>query len=63
MVNVLIEMALIGLRPDAVHPSGYLRADVPPTLFEKRLVKQLLEVAKPMFGVLLGLLRDPLQDG
>jgi hypothetical protein len=62
-VTVLIAMALIVLRIDAVHPIGCLLADVPPTLFEKRLVEQLIEVANPMFGVLLGLLRYPLPEG
>jgi hypothetical protein len=62
-VNVLIEMALIVLRTDAVHPRGCLLADVPPALFETRLVEQLIEVTEPMFRVLLGLLRYALQDG
>jgi hypothetical protein len=52
-----IAMALIVLRPDAVHPLGGLLADVPPTRFEKRLVAPLIEVAEPMCGRLLGLLR------
>ena len=63
MVTVLIEMALIVLRTEAVHLSGCLLADVPPALFEKQLVEPLIEVAEPMFGVLLGLLRYPLQEG
>jgi hypothetical protein len=62
-VNVLVEMALILLRTDAVHPRGCLLADVPPALFEERLVEPLIAVAEPMCRVLLGLLRYPLQEG
>jgi hypothetical protein len=63
MVHVRIEMALIVRRTDAVHPRGCLLADVPPTLVEKRLVAPLIEGADPRFGLLLGLLRDPLHEG
>jgi hypothetical protein len=63
MVKVLLAMALIGLRTNAVHPRGCRLAAVPPTLVEKRLVEPLIEVAEPMFGLLLGLLRDPRHEG
>jgi hypothetical protein len=62
-VNVRVEMALSVLRPQAVHPRGCLLAEVPPALLEKRLVEQLLAVAEPRLGVLLGLLRSPRHEG
>jgi site-specific DNA recombinase len=62
-VHVLVEMALLLQRAEAVHPLGGLLAAVPPALLEKRLVAQRIEVAEPLLGVLLGLLRYPLQEG
>jgi hypothetical protein len=63
VVTVLIEMALSVLRPDAVHPSGGLLADVPPARLEKRRVEPRIAGAEPRLRVLLGLLRYPLHDG
>jgi hypothetical protein len=63
VVHGLVERALIVLHTDAVHPEGCLLADIPPALVETRLVAPLIAVAEPMLGLLLGLLRDPRQEG
>ena len=63
MVHVLVEIALLVRRTHAVHPRGCRLAEVTPALVEKRLVEPLIEVAEPMCGVLLGLLRDARPEG
>lgn len=63
VVYVLVAMALIVLRPPAVHPSGGLRAEVPPALVATRRVAPLRAGAEPLLGERLGLLRSPLPAG
>ncbi len=63
VVDILIEVLLILLSADAVNAIRRILADVAPTLFEKRLIEQLVEVAEPMLGLRLGLFRYSLQEG
>jgi hypothetical protein len=62
-MNVLLEMLLVRLGADLIDAVRGVFPDLAPTLSELRLIEQLVEVAKPMFRLLSGLLRYPLQDG
>jgi hypothetical protein len=63
IVNVLLEMLLIRLGADVIHAICRILPDIAPALSEIRLIEQLVEVAKPMLRLLVGLLRYSLQEG
>jgi hypothetical protein len=63
VVNVLLEMLLVRLSADVIDARRRILADVAPALSEIRLIEQLVEVAKPVLRLLVGLLRYPLPEG
>jgi hypothetical protein len=63
VVYVLLQMLLVRPGADVIDALRRVLPDVVPTLLEIRLIEQLIEVAKPMLRLLLGLLRYPLHEG